>query len=168
MVRLSRLLSAALVVASCAASPIHARDIAGVTIGMDGEAAANIMGRLGKVKRESKAQGDSFDLSQKRFLVKVCQGRVIYAQRELRGDFHTFGSVIEAERRLGGEPSRHSFSSTERRGRPATSFGYFWEGAGEEIYSVHFSQNKGDFAIYEILDPASGELTQISESCSPK
>lgn len=150
------------------ASPIAARDIAGVTIGMDGEAAANIMARLGTVKREHQAQGDSFSLYHKKFLVRVCQGRVVYAQRELRGDFHTFGKVVEAERRLGGEPTRHNFSSTETRGRPSTSFGYYWEGGMDEIYSVHFSQRKKDFAVFEILDPAPGEMSRLSEACSPK
>ncbi|WP_162815088.1 hypothetical protein [Erythrobacter aureus] len=168
MMILSRMLPAVCIAALCSASPSYARDIAGITIGMDGEAAANIMARSGTVKRVSKAQGDSFDLARKRFLVKVCQGRVVYAQREVRGDFHTFGQVVEAERRLGGEPSRHNFSSTMRGGRQHTSFGYFWENGVQEVYSVHFSQEKGDFSIFEILDPGPGEMGRLSEACNPK
>jgi hypothetical protein len=144
--------------------PLEAKEIVGVSIGMDLTTAEGKLKRIGIPTKQEGPGPDTFSLHINEVEVLVCAGRVVGVSRKFRGDFHTFGRLVEDEREREGEP-RQSFYSEDGDAGKATSVGYIWQRPRRPVYGVHFSQFGDDYEIAEILDSPAEELNQVVESC---
>lgn len=156
----------ALTVIAVAAEPIPARagDIAGISIGMESQAVANTLTRLGAVKLKDETS-KATTLTVDNIEVLVCSGKVVGAKRRLSADFHTFGRVVDSERRVVGDPFDQSLYHSDEGGKKATSLGYFWLNKDRSVYSVHFSQFETGYETVEILDYPRDDYDRLPDLC---
>ncbi len=164
MVPLKLTLATLGVAAGWIVGPLGAKEIAGVSIGMDLTTAEGKLKRIGFPTKREGPGPSTVSLHVNDIEVLSCGGRIVGVSRKFQGDFHTFGRLVEDEQEREGDATQSFYSEDGDTGK-ATSLGYIWKRPRRPVYSVHFSQFGDDYEIAEILDSPAEELDQVVETC---